>query len=649
LFEHPDDGDADAPGRERVIIADVAALTPEIAGGAALRFVGDTDALTAAHAPFDGITRLGRTRRLRPQRVLQGDYDFRRPGLPNLTKAEARDPRAAGVGGSQLRMRPHAAHAEIEDAAPAARFEDARAQWTLEQHRSRRDEASGASTSRRLVPGHRFTVEDHPLEHLNVGYLVRSVVHEGTVAELSDALDVDTYHNTFTFVPEAVAPRPPVWPHPHRSGPETATVVGAEGEAISTDDQGRIRVQFHWDLAERPPDRRSCWIRVAQPWAGTHFGAQFIPRVGDEVVVSFLGGDPDRPLCTGSVYNGTHPTPFDLPDAKATSGFRTQSTPGGEGYNELSFDDAAGEERVYLHAERDLVADVGRNHHVTVTGTQTLVAHGHQALVATLGQSMQVGGAQVVNVLGDHQVSAAGSSLQSVTGDAEVTVGRRRNVVVEGHDRVEVKGAAQAVYGDDHTVRVAGHQTTIVGAHDARRSHTLHVEGSATTHGTGTVRITSDKELELAVGDSVIRLTSDGIELRAPNLRLCGETLATRATDALNLEAPEQITLKSKKVLMESEAAFLGLAKVAKLKGELVKLNCTDDPVDALDPPEAPKRTTIALSDETGAPLSGQRFIVVLADGTETTGTLDDKGEAELVLDQSGEVIFPDVHRPRPA
>jgi len=644
FFTFAHEGVDGQPGRERVLLLDEAPQSPEVG---AVRYATDSGALRDP-TRNDEISQFERMRRVRTQRVLRGDYDHRNPGLPQLSKGETPSPAPAGVSAEQLRRRHHRLDAEVEGSPPDTATAQTEARRLLEGERSDAHEARGEGNARSLQPGHRFSLEGHPLGHLNGGYCITEVDHEGHVAELTVSAE-DSYRNRFRCIPEAVPPRPRPPTHPRREGTETATVVGVGDEDIATDAQGRVRVRFHWDLAEAAPERRSCWIRVAQPWAGTHFGLQFIPRVGDEVVVSFLGGDPDRPVITGSLYNGTHPTPFDLPDEKATSGLRTQSTPGGDGFNELSFRDTAGDERIYLHAERDLLADVGKDHTVTVKGHQRLQALGHQALVATLGQSMQVAGAQIINVAGDRQVTAAGSSLQSVTGNADIAVGGQRTVRVEGRERIEIKAASDAIYRDDQVVRVLGHQTTIVGQHDARRAHNLHVEGSSTQHATGAIRLSSDKNVEIAVGDSLLRMTPDAIELSSPNLVLRGETLETRATESMAFEAPEQITLKSEKVMLESASAFLGLGKVAKLKGELVKLNCEDDPVDELESPEPPKLTTIALTDEDGKPLPNRRFVLVLADGTERSGTLDDKGEAELELEQSGEIIFPDVHRPRPA
>lgn len=648
-FEHPDPETDDEPAEERIILCDAAALYAPIHGESHLRFAEEGGGLEAASL-FDHVTRFGRVRRLRTQRVLMGDYDYRNPGLPLQASAQADGVPEVPVDKDQLRAYHHDWEAEIEGSSGSQEMDAQHARAVLEQHRRAAVTATGSSHSRRLLPGHTFSLEGHPVDHLNAGYAVVRVEHQGRVPELTGGDVGDPiYENRFECVPDSVPARPAPRPPRRRQVAETATVVGAGAEDIHTDDLGRVKVRFHWDLSGKTDDTASCWLRVAQAWAGTHFGAQFIPRVGDEVIVTFLGGDADRPIVTGAVYNGTHPNPFDLPDEKATSGFRTQSTPGGSGYNELSFCDRIGEERIFLRAEKNLVEKVENDHELSVKRNQAITVTGAQTFNVASGQTMQIGGAQIMNVAGNQQLMAAGSGLLAYGGDADLQIGRQLTTRIDGRERKEVRGQANELYRDDIVTKVLGHATTIVGEHDARRAFNLHVEGTATSYSTGTMLHSSDKNIELRVGDSVIRISEEGIELAGPKLRLNGDVFELRADETLVMEAPDQVTLKSKKVLMESESAFFGLGKVAKLKGELVKLNCEDDPVDELDPPEPPKLTTIELADDDGKPIPNQRFVLVLPDGSELTGTLDEQGKAEIEVAESGEVIFPDVHNPRPA
>jgi len=169
--------------------------------------------------------------------------------------------------------------------------------------------------------------------------------------------------------------RPPlVTPKPCVAGTITATVVGPHGEEIHTDEFGRVRVHFPWDRESKMDENSSCWVEVAQGWAGAGFGMVHLPRVGQEVLVEFLSGDPDRPVIVGRVFTALQKTPYPLPANKTKSGIRTSSSPGGNGYNELMFEDKAGEERIEMHAqrdmkttaERDVTLDVGRDRKVIV-------------------------------------------------------------------------------------------------------------------------------------------------------------------------------------------------------------------------------------------------------------------------------------------
>lgn len=235
-----------------------------------------------------------------------------------------------------------------------------RALHDLQQVAGSTSASEGTSNCRRLAPGRIFDLIEHPAsagEHF-----VISVRHKG-----SQALDHSTgsahgfsYENQFTSVPYAgtmmyLPPRSTRKPLIH--GCQTAKVVGAApADEIWTDKYGRVQVQFWWDCGST----RSCWVRVATPWAGSGWGMQHIPRVGQEVVVAFLDGDPDRPLIVGSVYNPLHMPPFDLPANKTQSGIRTRSTPGGSAgeSNEICFEDARGAEELYIHAQKDRTAIV---------------------------------------------------------------------------------------------------------------------------------------------------------------------------------------------------------------------------------------------------------------------------------------------------
>ena len=593
----------------------------------------------------DDAAELRLERRVRRARALLGDFDPRKPTTPLRAQAQGPDelPALGAVvpAREMLGVYEHAQLAELEK----VKLGPADAERRLAAERWDGLVASGTSRARRLVPGRTFQLESHPLDTVNARYVVVRVHHEGKTPEHGGAVE-ETYRNRFECVPADVHACPPARPRARRQGLETATVVGPDGEALWTDDQGRVRVKFHWDLAPARDERASAWLRVGQTWAGAHFGAQFIPRTGMEVLVGFLGGDPDRPIVTGVVYNGTHAPPFPLPEDKSRSGFRTQSLPG-EGFNELSFDDRQGGQQVYLHAERDFDVVVKHDHSLRVERNAELAYGGDVRQHVTGTLDVAVVGASRAMVSGVSERQVLGSSLDAVTGDVDLRVSGNQASRVEGTSRLEVGATASVALHEDATLRVDGHLVTVVGKNDARKSALVHVEGTTALSGSGPTEITSERCIVLRSGESEVRISPDGIELRAPIIRLAAEQVEVAAEKTVTVFAKDDARVQSKKILLRSEAAELALARVAKLDGETVKLACEPDPQDELPEAEELEPTIITLEDDDGHPIPGQRFVLIMGDGSERSGVLDENGRAELRLEESGKVVFPDVLSPR--
>ncbi|HVY46198.1 MAG TPA: type VI secretion system tip protein TssI/VgrG [Minicystis sp.] len=645
--------EADEPGPERVVLFDHAGAYAKLGGpgGGALAHASQRFAPGARRVESFALER-----RLRPEFVRLGDFDFRKPRLPLRAAAAVangeRSPIGEALGGERLSVYRHHDRAELEsDPRLAAEIDDAIARLRLSQLRQEHCAGSGRARTMGLFPGCTFTLDEHPAAALNRDYVVTRVEHEGRVPEAGGA-DGDVYSNAFSCVPADVVVRAPVPPPRVQQAIETAIVVGPAGKDIHCDEHGRVKVKFHWDLDGTSDETSSCWLRAAQPWAGTNWGTQFVPRVGTEVLVGFVGGDVDRPVILGSLYNAVRPWPFRMPADARKTGFRTQAAPGG-GASELVFDDEKGREVVSLKSQRDFTAVVENDYELTIKRGETVRVDG--ARVHTLGgeATTTVLGARTDTVAKDFSVSVLGSHDLAVSGDADVRVSGDRTTRIEGTDRLELQGGAEATHFGDQTVRVLGHLVTVVGQHDARRSSTLHVEGSATQYTTGTTEIVSDRDIVLRVGESSIRLTKDGVEIVAKKVRLHAEDVEADATEQLELFAKKQIALKAERldaladerIRLKAEAAQIQLDRNARVDAELVKLNCSPDPVDDLAPPDytPPKPTIVRLTDEHGKPLAGRRYVIFEADGGERSGTLDEQGEVELYLDDAAEIVFPDV------
>ena len=510
----------------------------------------------------------------------------------------------------------------------------------LRQKRRRASIADGEAGCTDFSPAHRFALTRHLASELDATYALVSVEHRGQSYPVEGERWL-VYANTFECAP-AEMPYPP--PRPKRKSVQvalTATVVGPDGEEIHVDAMGQIKVQFHWDREGQYNDKSSCWIRTMQPWAGAAWGHQFIPRIGMEVVVTFEGGDPDKPMVLGSLYNGTHPSPFVLPQDKTRSGWRTQSSPGGAGFNELSFEDAAAEEQIFLHAQKHLDEVVGKNHTLLVQNDELLRILGNRVDTIEKNLDERVGG--------NHTSRVDGNRIDVVTGNSDERVSGTLVTRVEGKERRAVTGSADLEYADDLTTRVKGCNTTLVGKNDKKRSWVTHAEGTAELSSSDGTRVVSEKELVLSVGKSSIRITADKIELNAGSVSAKGGGAGLSASDAglaLSSKGDAQMVV-GKKLVLKTDSASLSMQSEVKADGQKILLNSPGQAKDApAKPPKPP--TKIELLEASGSPLAFQRFLVQLADGSEISGSTDKDGKAELDLPSGGKITFPDLKDAKP-
>jgi len=514
----------------------------------------------------------------------------------------------------------------------------------LEQNRADAVMGHGRSWCRRLAPGFRFRLADHPDESLDQEYVVTQVRHSGRSLLASNLTDDEPlYANHFECAPAYVSCRPKRRRPRVQQVLETAVVTGPAGEEIYTDEYGRVKVQFHWDRTTGGHEHSSCWIRVSQAWAGAAWGFQFVPRVGMEVLVSFVGGDADRPMILGAAYNATHPVPFLLPQHKTIGGIRTQTTPGGGGFNEFSFEDARALERIYVHAQRDLDEDVLRNHTLHVRQDEKLAIDGNRQDVVARNVTYEVLGDRRETVHGDTSVRHLGTRIDVVEKTLDHRVTGTRTTRVEDRDVLEVRGATEQRHLDDLTTRVLGNQTVIVGKHDAPRSMTLRVEGVGTVSAEGVLELASATGITLRCGKTTLRIGADGIELVGGMIRVAGEKGGLEAgKDGVKLTSEKVYAHLADQVLIKTDQASISMGDEVKLDGQKILLGSPASGKDA--PPPKPKPPTeIDLKDADGNALPYQRFVIELDDGTERTGVTDKDGKAKLDLPSGGKIRFPDL------
>ncbi len=312
---------------------------------------------------------------------------------------------------------------------------DATAKRRLEALGSHARELNAESDFRGITPGCSFKLSSHERDDCNIEWLVTEVQHQG---------NHEDYLNRFKALPLASTYRPQRKAlRPHIPGSQTAVVVGKAGEEIWTDQYGRIKVQFHWDRDGKNDENSSCWVRVAQMWTGKGWGAQFIPRIGQEVVVSFLDGDPDRPLVTGCVYNGSNTLPYALPAEQTKSAVKTQSSKGGGGFNEIRFEDKKDAEELYLHAQKDMTTDVLHDAVRNVGNDDTLKVEQNQTITVAKGnRSAEISaGNDSLSVKGTRSVKVEGNETHKVLADFTQEVDGNYKLTVQGNLTIEVSGS----------------------------------------------------------------------------------------------------------------------------------------------------------------------------------------------------------------
>ncbi|WP_406733047.1 type VI secretion system tip protein VgrG [Vibrio scophthalmi] len=324
--------------------------------------------------------------------------------------------------------------------------------------------ANGRSNQPLLRAGYRFTLQDHLNPEFNREWLVVSVTHKG---EQPQALEEEagsgatTYTNNFKLIPATQVWRAVPQPKPQVDGPMIALVVGPEGEEIYCDEHGRVKLHFPWDRYSNGNEHSSCWVRVSQGWAGSQYGIMAIPRIGHEVIVEFLNGDPDQPIVTGRTYHATNVSPYTLPDHKTKTVLRSE-THQGEGFNELSFEDQSDAEKIYLHAQKDFEADVlndstthiKHDKHLTIDNDRfSEIKHNHHLTVAGESRS-RISKDQTLIVDGSMHIKTGKLWVNDVGSEVHVKAGEK--VVIEAGSEITVKAGGSFVKIDPAGVHIVG-------------------------------------------------------------------------------------------------------------------------------------------------------------------------------------------------
>lgn len=360
-----------------------------------------------------------------------------------------------------------------------------------------------------LGAGDLFKLQRHPRDDQNTEYLVTGIDLMIDAGEFGSDQSQSLVRSEcqFTAIPSDQPYRPPrTTPRPTVAGAQNAVVVGAAGEEIFTDEHGRVKVQFIWDRDGTADEKSSCWLRVAQSIAGKGWGAFALPRVGHEVLVSFLDGDPDRPIVTGSVYNGANTPPYALPAEKTKSTFKTLTSPDGGGFNELRFEDKSGSEEVFLHAQKDLNVQVKNNRAVTLEGEDHLITTKKSLSLLKDEQHVHVVKNAFSAFDADVNTKVTGNRLGKVDGADHLSVGGDRMVKITGADNLGV--------GGDLAVKTDGKTSFDVSDLLAKASGGIAFDGGKIHIKAGqTLVLEAGSQLSLKVGGNFVDIGSAGVNI----------------------------------------------------------------------------------------------------------------------------------------
>jgi len=478
------------------------------------------------------------------------DYNMETPSLNLLQKSNTT---IKGVDNSAFKLFDYPGkYAKVNEGERYARLR-------MEEQEASNATVAGTAMGAALACGTKVEVADFYRRDANKPYLVTSVEHAATNASFRSATSGTdyTFVQSFVGIPATVVYRPPrITPKAIVRGVQTAVVVGPAGEEIYVDKYGRVKVQFFWDQEGQKNEHSSCYIRVATAWAGKQWGAIHIPRIGQEVIVDFLEGDPDRPIIVGRVYNAEQMPPYELPANKTQSGVKSRSSMGGGAadFNELRFGDMKGSEQILLHAQKlfDVEVEADETHWVGHDRTKTIdhdetvhVKHDRTETVDN-NETITINGARSETVAKDETITINGARTETVAKDESVTIDGARTATIAKDVAESIGGAATQDIGKDQTITVGGALT-----HDVKKDRAVTVTGAdslSVKKGLSVDALSLAMEgktsFELKVGSNSIKIDQSGITIKGMTVKIEGTVMTEVKGMLTNVKADTMLTVK---------------------------------------------------------------------------------------------------------
>ncbi|MES9831288.1 MAG: type VI secretion system tip protein TssI/VgrG [Candidatus Thiodiazotropha sp. LLP2] len=498
------------------------------------------------------------TKTVQPGSFAHTDYDFTKPKSDLAANAPL------------PRSHPHAEYEIFDYPGEYAETSDGDtyARHRIEEIQSGHEVLEGEGITRGVCTGGLFTMTEHPRGDQNREYLITEstcILHSDAFESVPDIAEEPVFTCDFkccdskeSFRSVRTTAKPIV------QGPQTAVVVGKAGEEIYTDEYGRVKLQFHWDRYGASDENSSCWVRVAQVWAGKNWGAMHIPRIGQEVVVDFLEGDPDRPIVTGRVYNDDQMPPYALPENMTQSGIKSRSSKGGSGenFNEIRFEDKKGSEQVYVHAEKnqdnvvenDETTSVGHDRSETVGNDETIsIGHDRTETVGnneniTIGvnRTEQVGSNETVSIGSNRTVNIGSNKSETVGINKTETIGAAKALTIGAGLQVTVGAGMNQTVGASKAMQVASSLSETIG-----KNCSVSIGESRSTAIGDDDNLTVGKNLVIDAGDSVVIKTGKAsITMKKDGtIAIEGKNITVKGSGLINVKASKNVIMKGKKIL----------------------------------------------------------------------------------------------------
>ena len=522
FFEH----DAD---KHVLVMADDASAHKTFPNFATVPFNSEFDMLDAS---YDSLDTWSATQSMMPSRYAIQDFDFENPKVNLLSKYTKTNNHAWPLDDPEIYDYP----GEYVQRDDGKNYVEVR----LDELQCQQERMHATGGCRGLSPGYSFKMTQYPRDDQNKEYLTLSIEHEMNNNAFFSGQETagDTiYRCKVEVMDKKKLPfrTPRKTPKPQVRGPQTAIVVGPSADEIYTDQYGRVKVQFHWDRYGGKDENSSCWVRVSQLWAGTKWGGIHIPRIGQEVVVSFLEGDPDRPLITGSVYNANCMPPYTVPTNKTQSGIKSRSTLEGsaDNFNEIRMEDKKGSEELYIQAEKDENILVKNNKGETVGNNETISIGNDREESVGNNETISVGHDRQETVGNDEDLSVGNNRSRNVGNDETVSVGGKRTHSVGKEEGITI--------GADQSKDIGSNQSIAVGKNRAvqvKKDHSVSVDGSENRKVGKKLVIDVADSILLTCGRSSISMKKNG------DIKLDGKNLILKGSGKITVQASGAVKIK---------------------------------------------------------------------------------------------------------